>query len=141
MNTLFALLRDQLLEVWKQVRAEGAESGVLPLLRPVAPYTGPPLLSPLTMLGVVFWGLHMGFTQGLLATLVADTAPVELRGTAFGVFNFAVGIAMLVASVVAGAGLIAIDEEMALVRPVPEKRMVIFVAILCERSATRWCVR
>jgi len=58
---------------------------------------------PLTMLGVVFWGLHMGFTQGLLATLVADTAPVELRGTAFGVFNFAGGIAMLVASVVAGA--------------------------------------
>ena len=38
-------------------------------------------------LGVVAWGLHMGFTQGLLATLVADTAPAELRGTAFGVFN------------------------------------------------------
>ena len=58
---------------------------------------------PLMMLGVAFWGLHMGFTQGLLATLVADTAPLELRGTAFGVFNFASGIAMLVASVVAGA--------------------------------------
>jgi MFS family permease len=41
---------------------------------------------PLTMLGVAFWGLHMGFTQGLLASMVADTAPVELRGTAFGVF-------------------------------------------------------
>jgi MFS family permease len=54
------------------------------------------------LLGVVFWGLHMGFTQGLLATLVADTAPVDLRGTAFGVFNFAIGIAMLVASVIAG---------------------------------------
>lgn len=54
------------------------------------------------MLGVVFWGLHMGFTQGLLATLVADTAPVDLRGTAFGVFNFAIGIAMLIASVIAG---------------------------------------
>ena len=58
---------------------------------------------PLVMLGVVFWGLHMGLTQGLLATLVADTAPEELRGTAFGVFNFAGGIAMLLASVVAGA--------------------------------------
>ena len=54
------------------------------------------------MLGVVFWGLHMGFTQGLLATLVADTAPVDLRGTAFGVFNFAIGIAMLIASIIAG---------------------------------------
>jgi MFS family permease len=54
------------------------------------------------LLGVVFWGLHMGLTQGLLATLVADTAPDDLRGTAFGVFNLATGIAMLVASVIAG---------------------------------------
>jgi MFS family permease len=58
---------------------------------------------PLMLLGVVFWGLHMGFTQGLLATLVADTAPSDLRGTAFGFFNLAGGLAMLVASVVAGA--------------------------------------
>ena len=58
---------------------------------------------PLMLLGVVFWGLHMGFTQGLLATLIADTAPIEVRATAFGVFNFAGGIAMLVASVSAGA--------------------------------------
>jgi MFS family permease len=58
---------------------------------------------PMTVLGVVFWGLHMGFTQGLFATLVADTAPAELRGTAFGVFNFAGGIAMLLASLIAGS--------------------------------------
>jgi MFS family permease len=57
----------------------------------------------LMMLGTAFWGLHMGFTQGLLAALVADTAPLELRGTAFGLFNFACGIALLVASVIAGA--------------------------------------
>jgi MFS family permease len=57
---------------------------------------------PLMMLGVVFWGLHMGFTQGLLATLVADTAPADLRGTAYGMFNLAGGIAMLIASVIAG---------------------------------------
>jgi MFS family permease len=57
----------------------------------------------LVLLGVVFWGLHMGFTQGLLAALVADTAPLELRGTAFGLFNFACGIAMQIASIVAGA--------------------------------------
>ena len=53
--------------------------------------------------GVVLWGLHMGFTQGLLATLVADTAPPELRGTAFGIFNLVTGIALLAASVIAGA--------------------------------------
>jgi MFS family permease len=55
------------------------------------------------MVGVVFWGLHMGLTQGLLSALVADSAPDELRGTAFGMFNLVSGIAMLVASVVAGA--------------------------------------
>ncbi len=53
--------------------------------------------------GVVLWGLHMGMTQGLLAALVADAAPAELRGTAFGVFNLVGGVALLVASVLAGA--------------------------------------
>ncbi len=55
------------------------------------------------LLGVVLWGLHMGLTQGLLATLVADTAPADLRGTAFGIFNLASGAALLAASVGAGA--------------------------------------
>ena len=53
-------------------------------------------------LGVALWGLHMGMTQGLLATMVADTAPAHLRGTAFGFFNLASGVAMLVASALAG---------------------------------------
>jgi MFS family permease len=52
--------------------------------------------------GIALWGLHMGMTQGLLATMVADTAPAHLRGTAFGFFNLASGLAMLVASVLAG---------------------------------------
>ncbi|HEV8094738.1 MAG TPA: MFS transporter [Burkholderiales bacterium] len=52
--------------------------------------------------GVAIWGLHMGLTQGLLAAMVAQTAPAHLRGTAFGVFNLASGIAMLIASVLAG---------------------------------------
>jgi MFS family permease len=54
------------------------------------------------VLGVVLWGLHMGLTQGLLAALVADTSPAELRGTAYGFFNLLGGIAMLAASVIAG---------------------------------------
>jgi len=54
------------------------------------------------LLGVGLWGLHMGMTQGLLATMVADTAPADLRGTAFGFFNLASGLAMLIASVLAG---------------------------------------
>lgn len=52
--------------------------------------------------GATLWGLHMGLTQGLLATMVADTAPVELRGTAFGFFYLVSGVAMLTASTVAG---------------------------------------
>lgn len=57
----------------------------------------------MTMAGISLWGLHMGLSQGLLAALVADTSPEDLRGTAFGVFNFVAGIAMLLASVIAGA--------------------------------------
>ena len=54
------------------------------------------------LLGVSLWGLHMGLTQGLLATMVADAAPDHLRGTAFGFFNLMSGLALLVASVLAG---------------------------------------
>jgi MFS family permease len=53
--------------------------------------------------GIALWGLHMGFTQGVLAAMVARTAPPSLRGTAFGVFNLASGVAMLVSSGLAGA--------------------------------------
>jgi MFS family permease len=52
--------------------------------------------------GLVFWGLHMAATQGLLSAMVADAAPTHLRGTAFGLFNLGSGLAMLVASVLAG---------------------------------------
>jgi len=54
------------------------------------------------MLGVAIWGLHLGMTQGLLAAMVAHAAPADLRGTAFGAFNLVSGLALLVASVVAG---------------------------------------
>ncbi len=53
--------------------------------------------------GVALWGVHMGLTQGLLSAMVAATAPPERRGTAFGVFNLGCGVAMLAASVLAGA--------------------------------------
>ena len=52
--------------------------------------------------GVALWGVHMGITQGLLARMVADSAPADLRGTAFGFFNLASGLALLLASVLAG---------------------------------------
>lgn len=52
--------------------------------------------------GVGLWGVHMGITQGLLATMIADHAPPDLRGTAFGLFNLITGLAMLLASVLAG---------------------------------------
>jgi MFS family permease len=52
--------------------------------------------------GIALWGLHMGFTQGLLAALVADAANAAQRGTAYGVFNFVTGLVLLAASVIAG---------------------------------------
>lgn len=53
--------------------------------------------------GAAFWGLHMGLTQGLFSKLVADAAPATLRGIAFGVFNVVSGVALLLASTIAGA--------------------------------------
>jgi MFS family permease len=52
--------------------------------------------------GVALWGLHMAFTQGLFAAWVADTAPSDLRGTAFGLYNLMTGAALLLASLAAG---------------------------------------
>ena len=52
--------------------------------------------------GVALWGIHLGMTQGLLARMVADSAPADLRGTAYGFFNLMSGIALLIASGVAG---------------------------------------
>jgi MFS family permease len=57
---------------------------------------------PAVLLGVSLWGLHMGMTQGLLAVMVAHTAPANLKGTGFGFFNLVSGLATLVASVIAG---------------------------------------
>jgi MFS family permease len=53
-------------------------------------------------IGLILWGAHMALTQGLLAKLVADHAPAHLRGSAYGMFNLATGIALLFASVIAG---------------------------------------
>ena len=52
--------------------------------------------------GIILWGLHMASTQGMFAKRVADRAPNELRGSAYGVFNLASGTALLAASVIAG---------------------------------------
>ena len=58
---------------------------------------------PLVLCGAALWGLHMALTQGLFSKLVANAAPVELRGTAFGVYNFVTGISLLFSSAIAGA--------------------------------------
>lgn len=59
--------------------------------------------SPLTaMAGVALWGLHMGLTQGVFSSLVAQTCPEDLKGSAFGIFSLAGGSAMLLASIIAG---------------------------------------
>mgnify|MGYP003593082420 FL=1 len=55
------------------------------------------------VVGVLLWGVHLGFTQGLLSAMLSDAAPKALRGSAFGVFHLLSGIALLVASLAAGA--------------------------------------
>jgi MFS family permease len=60
--------------------------------------------SPLVVFaGAALWGLHLGLTQGVFSAIVADVAPARLRGTGFGLFNMATGVAMLIGSVAAGA--------------------------------------
>lgn len=61
-----------------------------------------PANAPTLLAGVALWGIHLGMSQGLLSKMVADTAPTDLRGTAFGYFNLASGIALLLASTLAG---------------------------------------
>jgi MFS family permease len=56
----------------------------------------------IVLVGVALWGLHMGCTQGILATMISEVTPPELKGTAFGLFNLASGLFMLLASVIAG---------------------------------------
>jgi MFS family permease len=56
----------------------------------------------LVAVGAALWGLHMGLTQGVFSALVADTSPPNIRGSAFGIFSLASGIAMLAASMLAG---------------------------------------
>lgn len=65
----------------------------------LAAATGPAVV----LAGAALWGVHMALTQGLLAKLVAEVAPVRLRGTAFGIFNLVSGGALLAASAIAGA--------------------------------------
>ncbi len=57
----------------------------------------------LVFVGASLWGLHMAMTQGLFSKMIADSCPVNLRGTAFGVFNLVGGLSILMASVLAGA--------------------------------------
>lgn len=67
----------------------------------------------LTTLGAALWGLQMGVTQGLLGATIADIAPDRLRGTAFGIYDFAIGIGTFIASAGAGALWMAGGPSMA----------------------------
>ena len=67
----------------------------------------------LVWLGAALWGLHMAFTQGVFSALVADHAPAHLRGTAFGVFNLASGVAIFIGSFGMGIAWDALGPAMA----------------------------
>jgi len=54
------------------------------------------------LVGIIFWGIHLGMTQGLLLAMVAQLSPLEFRGTIFGLFHAIMGVALLIASLIAG---------------------------------------
>jgi MFS family permease len=86
------------------------------------------------VLGAALWGLHMGLSQGILASLVADTAPPDLRGTAFGMFNLAAGIATVAASVIAGAVWDAVGPQVTFVAGAAFTALALAVVPLLRRS-------
>jgi len=86
------------------------------------------------VLGAALWGLHMGLTQGILASLVADTAPPDLRGTAFGMFNLAAGIATVAASVIAGGLWDAVGPQVTFITGAAFTALALAVVPLLRRS-------
>jgi MFS family permease len=49
-----------------------------------------------------FYGIYYALTEGVAKALVADIVPQEQRGTAYGMFNAAIGLTALPASLIAG---------------------------------------
>lgn len=104
--------RDALIADITPPEKRGAAYGLRQSMDTLGAFGGPLIVADLVLavagsiwlvaLGAALWGLHMGATQGLLAALVSDAAPADLRGTAFGIFNLISGIALLAASVIAG---------------------------------------
>ena len=90
----------------------------------------------LTFIGAALWGLHMAFTQGLLAKLVADTTSVEFRGTAFGIFNVISGSALLLASVIAGALWSAFDASITFLAGAGFAALAAFGLLACRARSS-----
>lgn len=67
-------------------------------------YLGFALASDLWQVWLLFviYGIYYGMTEGVARALVADVVPMGKRGTAFGVYNAAVGVTALPASIIAG---------------------------------------
>ncbi len=88
--------------------------------------------------GAVLWGLHMGATQGLLAAMVAETAPSDLRGTAFGVFNLVTAGALLAASMLAGALWDAVTPAMTFIAGAGFSTVALIGLLVRRAAAPRW---
>ncbi len=88
--------------------------------------------------GAVFWGLHMGATQGLLAAIVAETAPSNLRGTAFGVFNLVTASALLAASMLAGALWSTVGPAMTFIAGAGFATIALIGLLVRRAAAPRW---
>jgi MFS family permease len=58
---------------------------------------------PILIAVFLAYGIYFGFTEGVEKAWVADMAPAASRGTAFGIYNAALGVGGLAASLIFGA--------------------------------------
>ena len=87
------------------------------------------------VLGTVLWGLHMGFSQGLLGAMIAASTPDDLKGSAFGTFNLVTGVIVLVGNTLAGWLWHSMGSEI----PFLVGAALSLLAMVFIAARSRWC--
>jgi MFS family permease len=61
---------------------------------------------PLAIAAAVVWGIVMGTHETIMKSAIADITPMKKRGTGYGIFNAAYGLAVVIAVAIEVAALV-----------------------------------